>query len=195
MLSNITHDTKPTTQRRQWGTPSHQFKKHSPGAKSVEFWNPKEYAPDVALIQPTTQAVIEARFSNVTKLNCVSKHTAPIIAKHAMQASMALLDLDLQSMSLKYQIFRVNLRYALGPYVIIDGEWCVWYKDSILGVVVKREPWSLMGAGNTLETAIEDFRREATEIAEIMRHESTDELTEEARRMRDFVLRYLPKDE
>ena len=118
----------------------------------------------------------------------------PSFADRIIGATKELLHLDLRTAPLKHQVFQVNLNYALGPYVVVDGEWCTWREDEVLGVVVKREPWSLLGTGNTLDDAIVDFRREASKLAAVMQHDSLDDLTQEARRMQDFVLRYLPED-
>lgn len=119
--------------------------------------------------------------------------SAPL-AERIIEASKDLIGLDLRTAPIDHQVLQVNLQYALGPYVVVDGEWCTWREDEILGVVVKREPWSLLGTGETLPDAISDFRKEATELATVMQHDSLAELTEEARRMQDFVVRYLPKD-
>ena len=118
----------------------------------------------------------------------------PSLAARIIGASKELLHLDLRTAPLKHQVFQINLHYALGPYVVVDGEWCTWREDDVLGLVVKREPWSLLGTGNTLDDAIVDFRREASKLAAVMQHDSLDDLTQEARRMQDFVLRYLPED-
>ncbi|WP_419164381.1 hypothetical protein [Candidatus Palauibacter sp.] len=115
--------------------------------------------------------------------------------EHVIASCRSLLDLDLSSAPLRHQVFKENLQYALGRYVIVDGEWCVWREDDVLGIVVKREPWSLLGTGETLDAAVADFRREAAALATVMRHDDLEDLTEEARRMQDFVLRYLRKDE
>ena len=116
------------------------------------------------------------------------------LAERLIAASKNLIRRDLRTALLEHQVFQVNLNYALGPYVVVDGEWCTWREDDVLGVVVKREPWSLLGTGDTLDDALADFRREAAELANVMQHDSLDELTDEARRMHDFVLRYLPDD-
>ena len=118
----------------------------------------------------------------------------PPLAERVIAASKDLIRLDLRTAPLEHQVFQVNLNYALGPYVVVDGEWCTWRADKVLGVVVKREPWSLLGTGDTLDDALADFRREAAELANLMQHDRLDELTDEARRMHDFVLRYLPVD-
>ena len=120
---------------------------------------------------------------------------APLpLVERIIAASKDLIRLDLRTAPLVHQVFQVNLNCALGPYVVVDGEWCTWREDEVLGVVVKREPWSLLGTGDTLDDALADFRREAAELANLMQHDSLDELTDEARRMHDFVLRYLPDD-
>ena len=103
---------------------------------------------------------------------------------------------DLSSEPVYHQVIQENLGYMLlsPTHVIVDGEWCAWREDETLGVVVKREPWSLLGTGETVKDAIADFRREAADIAAVMQHDSLGELTDEARRMQDLVLRYLPDD-
>lgn len=101
-------------------------------------------------------------------------------------------NIDDTDVPVETQVLRVNLPYALGPYVIVDGEWCAWREDDDLGVVVKREPWSLLGTGHNLDSAISDFRHEAAELALSMQADAPDELTYEARKMRDSVMRYLP---
>lgn len=100
--------------------------------------------------------------------------------------------MDVGEVPVETQVLRVNLPYALGPYVIVDGEWCAWREDEDLGVVVKREPWSLLGTGHNLDSAISDFRHEAAELALSMQADAPGELTYEARKMRDSVMRYLP---
>ena len=111
-----------------------------------------------------------------------------------MKSACELVGHDLDDRPIKEQVFQVNLQYALGEYVIVDGEWCTWREDHVLGIVVKREPWSLMGVGRTLRDAIENFRAEAASHAVGMQHDRFDEVTDEAWRMRDFVMRYLPED-
>lgn len=122
------------------------------------------------------------------------RNPGPSLADRIIAASKELVCRDLRTAPLQHQVFQVNLHYALGPYVVVDGEWCIWREDEDRNVVVKREPWSLLGTGDTLDAAIADFRREAAELATVMRHDSLDDLTDEARRMQDFVVRYLPKD-
>lgn len=103
-----------------------------------------------------------------------------------------LLGVDLSGAPVEYQVFQENLRYVLGAYVIADGEWCSWREDEDLGVVVKREPWSLLGTGETLQAALADYREEAKSLAHLMEHDDPAELTDEARRMRDTLTkRYL----
>lgn len=109
------------------------------------------------------------------------------VAKH-------LAELDLSEAPIEHQVLQVNLQYALGPYVIVDGEWCSWREDDDLGVLVQREPWSLLGTGETVADAIDDFRREAEDLAVVMQHDVTADLSEEARRMRHSIMRYLPED-
>ena len=104
-----------------------------------------------------------------------------------------LLGCDFTRAPLRYQVIQENLRYALVPRVIIDGEWCHYWEDDELGIVVKREPWSLLGAGNDLQEAIADYRQEAKEAAIAMQGDLFDDLTEEAYRMKDtLVQKYLP---
>lgn len=116
------------------------------------------------------------------------------LSTQVMKSAYELVGHDLGDRPIGEQVFQVNLQYALGEYVIVDGEWCTWREDNVLGVVVKREPWSLMGAGRTLHDAIDNFRAEAASHAVGMQHDRFDEVTEEAWRMRDFVMRYLPED-
>lgn len=141
---------------------------------------------------------VHTEIVSVTKDNreylATPRDLRPSFAARIIGATKELLHLDLRTAPLKHQVFQVNLNYALGPYVVVDGEWCTWREDEVLGVVVKREPWSLLGTGNTLDDAIVDFRREASKLAAVMQHDSLDDLTREARRMQDFVLRYLPED-
>lgn len=104
-----------------------------------------------------------------------------------------LMDCDLTQAPLRHQVIQENLRYALVPRVIIDGEWCHYWEDDELGVVVKREPWSLIGAGDNLQEAITDYRQEAKEAAIAMQGDLFEDLTEEAYRMKDtLVQKYLP---
>ncbi len=121
---------------------------------------------------------------------------SPILAESITNNIREFVERNLNFASVGHQVLQENLRYMLfsSSYVIVDGEWCTWREDETLGVVIKREPWSLLGTGPTVKDAIFDFRREAAEIATVMQHDGLDELTDEARRMRDFVLRYLPEN-
>ena len=101
---------------------------------------------------------------------------------------------DLSSAPVAHQVLQVNLQYALGPYVVVDGEWCSWWEDEDLGVVVQRKPWSLLGYGRTLRDAINNFRDNAARHAVGMQHEKFDDVTEDAWEMRGFVIRYLSQD-
>ncbi len=105
-------------------------------------------------------------------------------------------DEGLDSISPYDQVVRQNLMHMRlsRTHVIVDGEWCAWREDKDRGIVIKREPWSLLGTGRTLNEAIDDFRREAGVFATIMRDDEFEKVTEEAWRMRDFVMRYLPQN-
>ena len=116
------------------------------------------------------------------------------LAERLVATVKRLIDSDLSSAPTEYQVIQTNLRYALDRFVIVDGEWCSWEEDEDLGVVVQRDPWSLLGTGETLQDAIDDFKKEAAEDALAMQHDKFEDLTEEAWRMRDCVMKYFPTD-
>ncbi|MCY4574894.1 MAG: hypothetical protein OXF01_19140 [Gemmatimonadetes bacterium] len=115
----------------------------------------------------------------------------PLVDRIVLDAE-TLFGRDLRSAPVGHQVLQVNLQYALGPYVIVDGEWCSWWEDEDLGVVIQRKPWSLLGTGKTLRDAIDNFRENAARHAVGMQHEKFGEMTEDAWEMRGFVVRYLP---
>lgn len=142
-----------------------------------------------------TSATISARYRSLFYSKLDPELSPPIqLADRIIAAANRLAELDLSEAPIEHQVLQVNLRYALGPYVIVDGEWCSWRQDDDLGVLVQREPWSLLGTGETVADAIDDFRREAEDLAVVMQHDVTADLSEEARRMRHSVMRYLPED-
>ncbi len=133
---------------------------------------------------------------NLASGDCADIPVSPSsFVDRVISAAKKLIALDLGKASPDHQVFQENLRYALGPYVIVDGEWCRWQEDETLGIVVKREPWSLLGTGETLKEAIADYRQEAQDLACAMQHDNSADLTDEARRMQDAIVsRYLPTD-
>ena len=189
-----TEERKPVT-----ATPSWWFFPEEP---QVSFSGPpsaarsSDYSVDTLTYRrpPSVYLEIVSAIKDNRAYLATPRDPRPSLADRIIEASKELRRLDLRTAPLQHQVFQVNLHYALGPYVVVDGEWCTWREDEVLGVVVKREPWSLLGTGNTLDDAIVDFRREASELAAVMQHDSLDDLTQEARRMQDFVLRYLPED-
>ena len=118
----------------------------------------------------------------------------PLAASRFLEDAGRLIDCDLSSAPIAHQVLQANLRYALVSYVVVDGEWCSWWEDEDLGVVVHRKPWSLLGYGSTLRDAINNFRENAARHAVGMQHDRFEDVTEDAWEMRGFVIRYLSDD-
>ena len=160
-------------------------------SNSMSLWMYHETKLTVKM-QPASVVISSAR---LTSRFYAKPPVLPIpLADRIIAAAKHLIGLDLSGAPIEHQVLRENLRYALGPYVIVDGEWCTWREDEVLGVVVKREPWSLLGVGRNLGEAIEEFRDEAEDFAVSMQQDRAEDLSAEARRMQDSVMRYLPED-
>ena len=73
--------------------------------------------------------------------------------------------------------------------VEVMGECFLVHGDEELGKLLVRPPWSLMGAGPTVEAAQEHLIEEALDLARSMRSDDPRDLTAEASDMRNYALR------
>lgn len=73
--------------------------------------------------------------------------------------------------------------------VIVEKELFYVRDDEELGKLLVRPPWSLIGAGATVEEAKAHLMREARDLAVAMEQDDPKHLTREANRMREYVMR------